>query len=470
MTDYIWEDDKAKDECGVLGIYGPGLDVAGLVYYGLYALQHRGQQSAGIAVANEKGLTVEKSVGLVSQVFNEDNISRLHGKMALGHVRYAMAGDSAALIALPLIFEYANGSVALAHNGSIVNAQQLRRELSRQGSIFQSTTDSELIANMLARYSQNSIEEGIMQMVHDIKGAYSLAIMTENKMIALRDPHGLRPFCLGKLGDAYVLASESCALDVIGATLLRDIRPGEMLIIDENGLVSVDTIVSEKKAHCIFEYVYLARPDSKLDGFVVNSVRKEMGRQLAREYKIDADVVMPVPDSGIAAARGYAEQSGIPFEDGLHKNRYIGRTFIQPSQEMRDMAVRIKLNPIKEVLEGKRIILVDDSIVRGTTSRYLVQHLRDAGAKEVHMMISSPPVINACYYGIDTKNREELIAVREPLDKIAEVIGADSVNYLSRRGLYAVFGNQNNFCDACFSSNYPVPVTADKQEDIMNFR
>lgn len=456
--------DKPKEECGVFGIYGSGLDVARLTYYGLYALQHRGQESAGIAVADGHKVILHKAMGLVPEVFSGEKLADMRGHIAIGHVRYSTTGASQPLNAQPLVFRYAGGMLGLAHNGNLTNVGELRSQLTATGSVFQSSTDSEVIVNLIARYNQNSLEEAIMKCMIDIKGAYSLVIITEDKLIAVRDPFGFRPLCLGTLGSGYVVASESCALDTVGAKFVRDVKPGEIIMIDRNGVSSLHTMSPRRKAFCIFEYIYFARPDSTMDGFNVNSVRRAMGRQLAKEYPVEADLVIPVPDSGTAAARGYAEASGIPFEEGLMKNRYIGRTFIQPTQDMRELGVRLKLNPVREVLEGKRVVMVDDSLVRGTTSTKIVAMLRDCGAREVHMCLSSPPVIRSCFYGIDTSNEEELIAAQKPLEEICRIINADGLHYLSLEGLLGIFEAQrDNFCTACFNGDYPVEVSKCKE-------
>ncbi len=452
--------DKPEEECGIFGIYGLGLDVSRLTYYGLYALQHRGQESAGIAVSDGSGISLHKDMGLVPEVFSDEILQKLQGRMALGHVRYSTTGSSLVLNAQPLVCYYSKGMIALAHNGNLTNTADLRERLALEGSVFQSTIDSEVIVNLIARYSQGSIEDGIKMTMKQIRGAYSLAVMTEDKLIGVRDPWGVRPLCIGRLGDAYILASESCALDTVGAELVRDVEPGEIVIISEAGLVSHRTEPEERKGMCIFEFIYLARPDSIIDGFHVSEVRREMGRQLAREYPVDVDLVIPIPDSGNAAARGYALEGGIPFEDGLMKNRYIGRTFIQPNQAMRDLAVRLKLNPVRNILKGKRVLMIDDSIVRGTTSGKMVKMVRDAGVKEVHMCISSPPIEWPCHYGIDTSDRDELIAAKLPVDEIRKYIGADGLHYLSMDGLLKVFGSpQNFFCTACFDGDYPIRVS-----------
>lgn len=455
--------DKPREECGIFGVYGKGLDVARLTYYGLYALQHRGQESAGIATSDGKNVHLHKDMGLVPEVFSQEQINKLGGHIAVGHVRYSTTGSSLTINAQPLVFRYARGTIGLAHNGNITNIMDLRRQLASTGSVFQSTTDSEVIVNLIARYSQNTLEEALAKCMIDVKGAYSLLIITEDSLIAVRDPYGFRPLCLGRVGDGYVVASESCALDTVGAEKLRDVEPGEIVIIDQQGLRSMRALSSRRKAHCIFEYIYFARPDSDMDGFQVNRVRREMGRQLAREYKADVDLVIPVPDSGTTAARGYAEEAGIPFEEGLMKNRYIGRTFIQPNQDTRDMGVKLKLNPMRHILEGKRVLMVDDSLVRGTTSSKIVRMLRDVGVREVYLCLSSPPVIKSCYYGIDTSNEEELVASHMTVSQIQSMIGVDGLYYLSNDGLLNIFGKyRDNFCTACFDGNYPVGIPVAK--------
>ncbi|MFZ5595404.1 MAG: amidophosphoribosyltransferase [Bacillota bacterium] len=456
----IEDNDKPREECGIFGIYGKNMDVSRITYYGLYALQHRGQESAGIAVSDGKKIQLYKDMGLVPEVFNRDKLNGMTGHIAIGHVRYSTTGSSQPINAQPLVFRYARGTLGLAHNGNITNIYELRSRLTSTGSVFQSTTDSEVIVNLIARYSQNTLEEALAKCMIDVKGAYSLLIMTENSLIAVRDPYGFRPLCLGTLGDGYVVASESCALDTVGAKKLRDVEPGETVIIDESGIRSIRALSARRRAHCIFEYIYFARPDSEIDGFHVSMVRREMGRQLAREFPVDVDLVIPVPDSGTMAARGYAEQAGIPFEEGLMKNRYIGRTFIQPSQDMREMGVRLKLNPMKHILEGKRVLMVDDSLVRGTTSRKIVKMLRDCGVREVYLCLSSPPVIKSCYYGIDTSNEDELVAAQMKVDEIKSMIGVDGLHYLSLEGLLNIFGDyRDNFCTACFDGKYPVEIS-----------
>ncbi len=457
----LWQSDKPKEECGVFGVRGSQLDAARITYYGLYALQHRGQESAGIAVSDGEKIHLHKDMGLVAEVFKEQHLDKLTGKMAIGHVRYSTTGASLAINAQPLVFRYAKGILAIAHNGNLTNARELRTTLANTGSVFQTTIDTEVLVNLIARYCQNSIEDAIKKLMIDVKGSYSMVVMTENKLIGVRDPYGNRPLCLGSLGDGYVLASESCALDTVGAEFIRDIEPGEIVVIDDSGVSSIRGQNSKKRT-CIFEYIYFARPDSVIDGYHVNWCRRQMGHQLAREYPREVDLVMSVPDSGNAAAKGYAEELGLPFEEGLMKNRYIGRTFIQPSQSMREIAVRLKLNPIKSVVEGKRILLVDDSIVRGTTSVKIVKMLRDAGAKEIHLCISSPAIIESCYYGIDTSNPKELIACNMTYQQIEQHIGVDSLYHLSKEGLLNVFGaDKGGFCTACFDGDYPIEIPTD---------
>ncbi|MCL6611838.1 MAG: amidophosphoribosyltransferase [Peptococcaceae bacterium] len=452
--------DKPREECGIFGVYGRGLDVARITYYGLYALQHRGQESAGIAVSDGRRVLLHKGMGLVPEVFSREKLDRMDGHIAVGHVRYSTTGSSQTINAQPLVFRYARGTIGLAHNGNITNVWDLRSQLASTGSVFQSTTDSEVIVNLIARYSRNTLEEALAKCMIDVKGAYSLLVITEESLIAVRDPYGFRPLCLGSLGDGYVVASESCALDTVGAKKLRDVEPGETVIIDQQGIRSMRALSPRRKAHCIFEYIYFARPDSEMDGFQVNRVRREMGKQLAREYPADVDLVIPVPDSGTTAARGYAEESGIPFEEGLMKNRYIGRTFIQPSQDTRDMGVKLKLNPMRHILEGKRVLLVDDSLVRGTTSSKIVRMIREAGVKEVYLCLSSPPVIKSCYYGIDTSNEDELVAAHMTVGQIQSMIGVDGLYYLSLDGLLGIFGEyRDNFCTACFDGKYPVEIS-----------
>lgn len=460
VTEIINLEDKPREECGLFGIFGPGLEVASFTYYGLYALQHRGQESAGITVSNGQEFKSHKGMGLVPEVFNEKILKPMQGHIAIGHVRYTNSkGIGTVSNAQPLDFRYLKGLISLAHNGNLTNAQEIRHRLAVNGSVFQTTSDSEVMVKLIARYGQGSIEEALMKTMIDIKGAYSLLVMTEDKLIGARDPYGVRPLCIGKKGKAYILASETCALDTVGAKFIREVEPGEIVVIDQEGLRSVPTLAHSCPSFCVFEFVYLARPDSNFSGKNVTLVRRKMGHQLAKECPIPGDIVIPVPDSGIAAALGYAEATGIPYLEGLMKNRYIGRTFIQPIQKMRETAVRLKLNPIKEILEGKKVIMVDDSVVRGTTCKQIVQMLRNTGAKEVHLLVSSPAIIHPCYYGIDTSERSQLIAARHSPDEIKEFIGADGLHFLSLEGmLQATDLPAENFCSACFTGNYPIEI------------
>ncbi|MGL4738330.1 MAG: amidophosphoribosyltransferase [Cellulosilyticaceae bacterium] len=445
--------------CGVMGVYlNQRDDAARFAYYGLYALQHRGQESAGITVNAEGVLGSVKGMGLVADVFGERDLEGLKGNIAIGHVRYSTAGGKDMSNCQPLVAKYKHGSIGLAHNGNLVNSESIREMLEDEGTIFQTTTDSEAILNLIARHYKRGIESAIRNTMSIVKGAYAIVLTTENSLIGIRDPHGLRPLCLGQCKDGYILASESCALDVVDAEFIRDIEPGEMVIIDENGVHSIEPSNWCQKKLCAFELIYLARPDSTIDDTNVYQFRQTTGRILAKEAKIEADMVMPVPDSGVPSAIGFANASGIPYMEGLIKNRYIGRTFIQPTQEMRENAVKIKLNPLKQNLEGKRVIMIDDSIVRGTTCKRIVEQIRKAGAKEVHVCITSPPVEYSCYFGIDTPYREYLIAANMNNEEIREYLGADSLTYLSLEGLKEACKEGNAFCKACFNGNYPMEV------------
>ncbi|AOY75765.1 amidophosphoribosyltransferase [Clostridium formicaceticum] len=459
--------DKLKEECGVLGIYTDSDEnTSRLLYYGLYALQHRGQESAGIAVNNGLKSNYHKGMGLVPDVFDEDILKRLLGHIGIGHVRYSTSGESYVENAQPLVARYRGGSISLAHNGNLTNAKIIKERLEDDGVIFQTSIDSEVIVNLIARYSGDGMIDAIERTMDLIKGAYSLVVMTEEELIGVRDPLGLRPLCLGKMGDSYVLASESCAFDVMGATLVRDIEPGEIVTINKEGIQSTFYKNNGTRASCIFEYIYFARPDSVIDGVSVYEARKNAGRILAKEHPVEADLVVAVPDSSVPVAIGYAEASGIPFGEGLIKNRYVGRTFIQPTQSMRELAVRLKLNPLKDNLQGKKIVMIDDSIVRGTTSRRLVERLKSAGAKEVHVRISSPPVAFGCYFGIDTPDRNQLIGAVKTVEQIRKTIGADSLGYISTDGLVKSTGlSKEHFCLACFNGVYPleVPEVGDKK-------
>src|SRR5919109_1019133 len=453
--------DKFHEECAVMGVYGHP-EAANMVYLGLYALQHRGQESCGIVSSDGKGLISHRQMGLVADVFKEDVIKRLEGSKAIGHNRYSTTGQSHLKNAQPFVVEYSQGPIAISHNGNLVNGALLRDELEQSGSIFQSTSDTEVIIHLIATSKETNLMGRIIEALGRARGAYSLLFLTLDRMIAARDPFGFRPLVLGKFKDgknrgAYVIASETCALDLIEADYMRDVEPGEIITFSPDGMESLKPFSPAPHAKCIFEYIYFARPDSNLFGHNVYQVRKALGRQLARESPVDADLVTPVPDSGVPAAIGYAEESGIPLEFGLIRNHYVGRTFIEPSQSIRHFGVKIKLNAQKEVLNGKRVVVVDDSIVRGTTSRKIIRMLRDAGAKEVHMRISSPATISPCYYGIDTPTRSELIASSSSVEEIRRFIEADTLAYLSREGMYAYFNGQSRgFCDACFSGNYPV--------------
>ena len=453
------ERDRFHDECGVFGIHGHP-EAAHITYLGLYALQHRGQESAGIVSVSQHEQHVHRGMGLVADVFNEDILKRLPGRHAVGHVRYSTAGGSFARNAQPFYASTDAGPVAIAHNGNLVNAVAIRRELERRGAIFSTTADSEVIVQLLARSREHSPEERLIDALSRVKGAFSLLTLTHDALIAARDPSGFRPLSLGRLDGAWVAASETCALDLIGATYERDVEPGEMVVIRRGRLRALRPFkAAPRESFCIFEYIYFARPDSNLNGGNVYAFRKELGRVLAREHPVTADLVVPVLDSGNTAALGFAEESGIPYEQAMIRNHYVRRTFIEPAQAIRHFGVKVKHNAVKGMLEGKRVVLVDDSIVRGTTLVKLVSLLRNAGAREVHLRISSPPTIGPCHYGIDTPTREELIAHQHTPDEIRRIIGADSLGYLSIEGLRGTARHlKRGFCDACFSDEYPVPV------------
>jgi amidophosphoribosyltransferase len=448
--------DELKEECGVFGIYGH-TEAANLTYLGLYALQHRGQESVGIAASDGERLHMHKAVGYVADNFDEETFARLAGTSAIGHVRYSTAGESGIKNAQPILIDCAHGEIAIGHNGNLVNAQELRDVLVSQGSIFQTTSDTEVLLHLYARSRASAIEQALIESITQAQGAFSLVLLTKDRLIAVRDPHGFRPLTLGRLGDAYVVSSETCALDLIDATWVRDIEPGEMLVIGPEGPKSFRPFPQAPSAHCIFEHVYFARPDSYVFGQSVNEVRTEFGRRLAREQPVLADVVVPIPDSGVCAATGFAEESGLPLKMGLIRNHYVGRTFIEPHQKVRHFGVRVKLNPVRSILSGKRVVLVDDSIVRGTTSRKIVKMVRAAGATEVHMRISCPPTISPCFYGVDTPRRSELIAATHSLEEIRRYIGADSLGYVSVDGLLASVGtNRGSYCTSCYTGRYPV--------------
>ena len=454
------EDDHFHDQCGLFGIFGHP-DAAHLAYMGLYALQHRGQESAGIACADGAKLRLEKGMGLVNDVFTAGRLESLVGDRAIGHVRYSTSGDTVPTNAQPYLIECHRGPIAVGHNGNLTNAAILRQELEAAGSIFQSTSDTEVILHLYARSHRERLEDAIAASLYKVMGAFSLLFLTPEAMVAARDPWGFRPLVLGKLGNATVLASETCALDLIEAEYLRDVEPGEVLVVDAAGIRSFKPFPPEPTAHCVFEHVYFARPDSLVFGRTVLESRLALGRQLAREQPADADVVCPVPDSGMGAALGFSRESGLPFEWGLIRNHYVGRTFIQPRQGLRSVGVRIKLNPVRHVLEGRRVVLIDDSIVRGTTSRKIVRMVREAGAREVHLRISCPPTTGPCYYGIDTPLKSELIAASHTVDEIRRFVEADSLGYLSHEGLLQAAGDApgRRHCSACFSGRYPVAVT-----------
>jgi amidophosphoribosyltransferase len=454
--------DKFKDECGVFGIFGH-TEAANMTYLGLYALQHRGQESAGIAASDGGRVRLSREMGYVADVFDEEALSSLPGASAIGHVRYSTAGESKLMNAQPILIDCAHGQIAICHNGNLVNAKELREDLVRSGSIFQSNSDTEVILHLYARSKARHIDDAIVESVSQVQGAFSLVMLTKDRLVAVRDPHGFRPLALGRLDGAWVVASETCAMDLIGATYERDVEPGEVLMISAAGLKSIKPFPAAPLAHCIFEHVYFARPDSYVFGRSVNEVRTNLGRVLAREQPVSGDVVVPVPDSGVCAAMGYAEESGVPLRMGLIRNHYVGRTFIQPQASIRHFGVKVKLNPVRSILDGQRVVLVDDSIVRGTTSRKIVRMVRAAGAKEVHVRISCPPTISPCFYGIDTPRKSDLIAATHTLEEIREFLEADSVAYLSLEGLLSTVGAQHgSYCRSCYTGIYPVEFPRDE--------
>lgn len=461
-NDLIIPGGRPKEECGIFGIYGHE-DTARLAYFGLYALQHRGQESAGISVGDGRLMCHHKGMGLVSEIFNEDILASLNGHLGIGHVRYSTTGSSVLVNAQPFCISHSGCSLALAHNGNLVNAHNLRCELEERGSIFQTSMDSEVIVHLIARQLVRGLEEALLIALSEIRGAFSLVIATEDQIIGARDPLGFRPMCLGILDDnAYVIASETCALDLIGARYLRDVEPGEVVFINENGLRSRRFADSGRNAFCIFEFIYFARPDSNIFGHNVYMARKRQGYEMAREYQVGADIVMPFPDSGNYAALGFAEASGIPLEMGVIRNHYVGRTFIEPTQAMRDFHVKVKLNPVRPLLKDKRLVIVEDSIVRGTTTRNRVKTLRQAGAEEVHMTVSCPPHRYPCFYGIDFPTRKELIASTHSVEEIKKFLGLDSLHYLSLEGLLRAINMESaGFCLACFNGEYPVSFADD---------
>lgn len=456
-----------REECGVFGIYGHA-DAAKLIYFGLYALQHRGQESAGIAISDGSRIRDYKNMGLVYEVFHEDTLQSLRGYLGVGHVRYSTTGSSLLSNAQPFMVFHGREYYAIAHNGNLVNAYELRRELESEGAIFRTTMDTEVIMHLVARNLKYGLEEALVRALKRVRGAYSFVICTRDRLIAVRDPMGFRPLCLGRLHDTYVVASETCAFDLIEAHYIRDIEPGEILVIDHNGIRSIFPFSAVESKYCIFEFIYFARPDSVIFGQNVYLVRKRLGHLLAKEHCIDADMVMPFPDSGNYAALGYAEASHTPFEMGIIRNHYVGRTFIQPSQTMRTFAVRIKLNPVKELIRGRRIILIEDSIIRGTTTRTRIHTLRQAGAKELHMLVSCPPHRFPCPYGIDFSTKGELIAASHSIDQIRDFIGLDSLSYLSLNGLFDATGapyRNHPYCVTCFTGEYPIACDRELQKD-----
>ncbi len=460
-----------KHYCGVFGIYGHP-NAAELTYYGLYALQHRGQESAGIVCSDGREFKIHKGMGLVSQIFTGDTLHHLTGKAAVGHTRYSTTGSSHLRNAQPLTVDCSRGQIAIAHNGNLTNAAQLREELETKGSIFQTTVDSEIILHLLAQPTGGNLLESLIHTLHRIEGAYSLVILTENELVGARDPFGFRPLCIGKVDDAYVLASETCALDLIHAKFVRDVEPGEIVIINQKGLQSIKAFPEHtNRAFCIFEYVYFARPDSVINSRTVYQVRVEMGRQLARESGVDADIVVPVPDSGNYAALGYSMEANIPYEMAFIRNHYVGRSFLQPSQLIRDFNVRVKLNLIPELVKGKRVIIVDDSIVRGTTCKARVNTLKEAGAKEVHVRVSCPPHMHPCVYGIDFPDRKKLMAANYSVDEIRKYLNCDSLAYLSVDGMVnSTRHPSSNFCMACYDGKYPVPYDPSTDKEVIERR
>ena len=459
--------DKFHDECGIFGIHNHP-EASNMTYLGLYALQHRGQESVGIASSDGARLGLVRAMGYVADNFNEDKLKTLAGAIAMGHVRYSTSGDSGLKNAQPFLIDCVHGEIAIGHNGNLVNAQELRDALVAGGSIFQTTSDTEVLLHLYARSRGQTVEDALVEAVSQVRGAFSLILLTKDSLIAVRDPHGFRPLVIGRLGDATIFCSETCALDLIGASYERDVEPGEVIIAGPHGTRSIKPFPPAPLSHCIFEHVYFARPDSQVFGESVNEVRTELGRVLAREAGVEADTVVPVPDSGVCAALGYAEESGLPFNMGLIRNHYVGRTFIEPRQSIRHFGVRVKLNPVRSLLAGKRVVLVDDSIVRGTTSRKLVRMIKAAGAREVHMRISCPPTISPCFYGVDTPRRSELIAATHTLEEIRAYLEADTLAYLSLDGLLsAVSGRRGSYCTSCYTGEYPIAFPRDEQSYLL---
>src|ERR1039457_1614081 len=462
--------DKFHDECGVVAIFSHP-EAEKLAYLGLHALQHRGQESAGIVTSDGLSLHAHRAMGLVADIFNEEELNKLHGTLAIGHTRYSTAGDSSLLNAQPIMVQSNKGVMALAHNGNLVNAQEIRSRLEGQGSIFQTSSDTEVIVHLIALSKEHTLPEAVADALRRVEGAFSLVMMSNDRVFAVRDPRGFRPLAMGRIAalegqkhDTIVFASETCAFDLIGAEYVRDVKPGELILVGPEGISSRFYSTAAPQSSCIFEHVYFSRPDSIVFGRAVQTSREELGRQLAREAGIEADLVVPVPDSGVTAAVGYAAESGIPFRFALIRNHYVGRTFIEPSQSVRDFGVKLKLNPVRSLLQGKRVVLIDDSIVRGTTSRKIVRMIRSAGAKEVHMRISCPPTISPCYYGVDTPSKKQLIAANKSVDEIRDYIGADSLAYLSIEGLKKACGDgeKTTYCSACYTGKYPTTVDVEE--------
>ena len=458
--------DKFHDECGVVAIFAHP-EAEKLAYLGLHALQHRGQESAGMVTSDGLNLHQHKAMGLVADIFTEDVLARMGGTLAIGHTRYSTAGDSALLNAQPILVQSNKGAIALAHNGNLVNAQQVRARLESQGSIFQTNSDTEVIVHLIALSKEHTLPEAIADALRRVEGAFSLVVMSTDRVLAVRDPRGFRPLAMGRIPalegqkrDTIVFASETCAFDLIGATYEREVKPGELVVVSREGITSRFYATAAKPSSCIFEHVYFSRPDSLVFGRAVQTSREELGRELAREAPVEADIVVPVPDSGVTAGVGYAAESGIPFRFGLIRNHYVGRTFIEPSQSVRDFGVKLKLNPVRALLKGKRVVLVDDSIVRGTTSRKIVRMIRSAGAKEVHMRISCPPTISPCFYGVDTPSKNQLIAANKSVEEIRAYIGADSLAYLSLEGMKKACGEgeKTSYCTACYTGKYPTEI------------
>jgi len=454
--------DKFREECGVFGIFGHA-EASNLTYLGLYALQHRGQESAGIAASDGVQVRHRKGMGYVNDAFDAQALSTLPGHLAIGHVRYSTAGESKLANAQPILVDSVHGQFAIGHNGNLINAGDLREALVRDGAIFQTNSDTEVVVHLFARSREEGSEKAIVDALSQVRGAFSFVMLTHDRVFGVRDPHGFRPLAIGRIGDAWVLCSETCALDLIGAAYVREVEPGELVVLSAAGVKSVKPFGPAQHAHCIFEHVYFARPDSYVFGESVNEVRTGLGRRLAREQPVEADVVVPIPDSGVCAAVGFAEASGIPMRFGLIRNHYVGRTFIQPQQSIRHFGVRVKLNPVRSIIEGRRVVLVDDSIVRGTTSRKIVRMVRGAGAREVHMRISCPPTISPCFYGVDTPRRSELIAATHTLEEIRKYLDADSLGYLSLDGLTSgVPGGGSKYCTSCYTGIYPVAFPRDE--------